>query len=46
MDLKLMLLGAHILEGMFFTGVVGCATVVVFSWISIFKEAFSEDKGR
>jgi hypothetical protein len=38
-----MIWGAHILEGMFFTGLVGCAAVVVISWVSIFKEGFSND---
>ena len=37
-----MILGAHILEAMFFTGLVGCAAVVVISWISIFKSGFSD----
>jgi hypothetical protein len=31
------------LEAMFFTGLFGCSLVVVISWISIFKEGFSED---
>lgn len=42
MNLKLMLLAAHILEGMFFVGIIGCAIAVVVSWISIFKEGFSD----
>jgi hypothetical protein len=43
MHLSLMFLGAHILEVMFFTGLVGCVAVVVISWISIFKEGFTDD---
>ena len=46
MSLRVMSLAAHILEVMFFSGLIGCSAVVVFSWVSIFKEAFSEDKGR
>jgi hypothetical protein len=38
-----MILGARILEGMFFTGLIGCAAVVGISWVSIFKEGFSND---
>ena len=33
----------HILEVTFFVGLAGCASVVILSWISILKEAFSED---
>jgi hypothetical protein len=43
MTLNLLLLGGHILEVMFFTGLVGCVAVVVISWISIFKEGFSDE---
>jgi hypothetical protein len=32
----------YVLEVMFFTGLVGCALVVVVSWISIFKSGFSD----
>jgi len=32
----------HVLEVMFFTGIAGCALVVVTSWISIFKSGFSD----
>jgi hypothetical protein len=46
MNLRLITVGAHILEVMFFSGLIGCSAVVVISWISIFKEGFSEDKGR
>jgi hypothetical protein len=42
MTLKLMLLSKDILEVMFFTGLIGCVAVVIFSWISILKSAFSD----
>ncbi|HLY43081.1 MAG TPA: hypothetical protein VKR52_17845 [Terracidiphilus sp.] len=33
-------------EIMFFTGLVGCAGVVVISWISIFKDGFSDLRNK
>ncbi len=38
-----MILGARILEVMFFTGLVGCSAVVLISWVSIFKSGFSSN---
>jgi hypothetical protein len=43
MTLSIMIWSARILEVMFFTGLIGCVSVVVISWISIFKEGFSDD---
>lgn len=34
----------HVVEVVFFTGLIGCALVVSFSWISIFGEGFTSDK--
>jgi len=34
-------LAAKIVEVLFFVGLVGCVLVVTISWISIFKEGFS-----
>lgn len=31
----------RIIEVMFFTGLAGCAVVVLVSWVSIFKSGFS-----
>lgn len=42
MNLNVMLWSKYILEGMFFTGLVGCVSVVLFSWVSILKSAFSD----
>jgi hypothetical protein len=39
---SLMVLATRAVEIMFFTGLVGCAFVVIISWISIFKEGFSD----
>jgi hypothetical protein len=42
MTFKLMLWSKDILEVMFFIGLTGCVGVVLISWISILKSAFSE----
>lgn len=39
---SLMLLAARVVEIMFFTGLVGCASVVVVSWVFIFRDGFSD----
>jgi hypothetical protein len=39
---SVMVLALRVVEIMFFTGLIGCAFVVVISWISIFKEGFSD----
>jgi len=39
-----MQLAVRIVEVLFFTGLIGCACVVVISWISIFREGFSNAK--
>jgi hypothetical protein len=31
------------IEFAFFTGLIGCAIVVIISWVSILKEGFSDD---
>ncbi|WP_158749616.1 hypothetical protein [Acidobacterium sp. S8] len=41
---KLIPIGFHVLEGMFFTGAIGCAVTIFLSWIEIFAKAFSEDR--
>ncbi len=41
-----MLLAERVVTAMFFTGLVGCASVVVVSWISIFKDGFSDPKNK
>ena len=43
MTYKIMLWSTYVLEVVFFTGLTGCATVVVISWVSIFKSGFSRD---
>jgi hypothetical protein len=39
---KMMYWATYAVDVMFFTGLVGCAGVVLFSWVSIFKSAFSD----
>ena len=43
MSFNLMFWGKNALEVMFFTGLVGCISVVLFSWVSILKSAFSDN---
>jgi hypothetical protein len=33
----------RVIEVAFFTGLIGCAAVVVISWVSILKEGFTKD---
>lgn len=40
---RLIPVGFHILEAMFFVGAIGCLIVIVVAWIEIFVEGFSED---
>lgn len=40
-----MYIAARVLQVAFFMGLVGCASVVVVSWISIFKDGFSDRDG-
>jgi hypothetical protein len=39
-----MVSATYVLTTIFFTGLIGCALVVVISWVSILKEGFSPDK--
>ncbi len=43
MSPTVLIVGARILEGMFFTGLAGCAIVVVLSWISVSRSGFSSN---
>ena len=42
----LMIFAERVITVMFFTGLAGCASVVVVSWISIFKDGFSDPKNQ
>lgn len=41
-----LLFAMRVIEVMFFTGLVGCATVIVVSWISIFGDGFSDPRNN
>jgi len=43
---SLFLLAERVVTIMFFTGLTGCACVVVISWISIFGDGFSDLKNK
>lgn len=43
---SLMVFAMRVVGIMFFTGLVGCASVVLISWISIFKDGFSDLQNR
>jgi hypothetical protein len=43
MSFHLMYWGKNVLQWMFFTGLIGCISVVAISWVSILKSAFSND---
>jgi hypothetical protein len=40
----MMVFAVRLVQIMFFSGLIGCTLVVVISWISIFKEGFSDPK--
>jgi hypothetical protein len=40
------ILATRLVEILFFTGLIGCVSVVVISWISIFKDGFSSTANR
>ena len=35
---------AHVLEVMFFTGLIGCVLTIIVSWVEIFSDGFSDDE--
>ncbi len=41
---RLTVLAVHIVEFMFFAGLIGCATAVLFSWVSIVRDVVSPDE--
>ena len=42
MAFRLGILAMHVLEIMFFTGLLGCAVAVILSWISVGKGCFTD----
>jgi hypothetical protein len=41
---SLMVFATRLVQILFFTGLIGCVSVVIISWVSIFKEGFSDPK--
>ena len=43
MAFRLAVFAMRVLEVMFFTGLLGCAVVVVLSWISVGRDSFTDE---
>lgn len=41
MSSRIAVFAIHIIEVMFFTGLLGCIVVVIISWISVGRDSFS-----
>jgi hypothetical protein len=35
---------AHVLEVMFFTGLIGCVLMIIASWVDICADGFTDDE--
>jgi hypothetical protein len=44
LNFRLEVLAIHVVEFMFFVGIIGCATAVLFSWVSIVGDVVSKDE--
>ncbi len=44
LNFRLAVLAIHLVEFMFFAGIIGCSAAVIFSWVSIAKDGFSKDR--
>ncbi len=44
MAFKLMVISMHTVEIMFFTGLLGCVVVVLYSWVSVIKGCLTDQK--
>ncbi|MEI9968297.1 MAG: hypothetical protein WDM87_06605 [Terracidiphilus sp.] len=44
LSFRLAVLAIHVVEFMFFAGILGCATAIIFSWVSIVKDVVSKDE--
>jgi hypothetical protein len=43
LNFRLAVLAIHLVEFMFFAGILGCAVAIIFSWVTITKDGFSKD---
>jgi hypothetical protein len=41
---KILIFLSHVLVVMFFTGLVGCVFMIIFSWIDICSDSFTDDE--
>ena len=44
MAFKLMVISMHAVVIMFFTGLLGCVVVVLYSWVSVIKGCLTDQK--
>jgi len=44
LSFRLAVLAIHVVELMFFAGILGCAAAVLFSWVSIVGDVVSKDE--
>lgn len=44
MEDKILVVAAHVLEVMFFTGLIGCVLMIVVNRGEIFSDGFTEDE--
>jgi hypothetical protein len=44
LSFRLAVLAIHLVELLFFAGILGCATAIVFSWVSIVRNVVSKDE--
>jgi hypothetical protein len=44
MAFRLMVISMHTVEVMFFTGLLGCVVVVLYSWVSVIKGCLTDQK--
>jgi hypothetical protein len=43
LSFRLAVLAVHLVEVMFFVGIIGCSAAVLFSWVSIVRDVISKD---
>ncbi len=43
LSFRLAVLAIHVVEFIFFAGIIGCSVAIIFSWVSIVREVVSKD---
>jgi hypothetical protein len=46
LSFRLAVFAIHLVEFMFFAGILGCAAAVLFSWVSIVGDVVSKDEDK